>query len=282
MKNLIVLGSGRSGTSAVSSLFRNERDVFFGYDMMEASEGNPTGFYECEVVNTINNILLRQMTGVTLLDVLPNWLVPLVENRFPWTHRDTRSLWLARPKRKLAWRLSYDIAHLISRMSRRQPFCFKDPRFGFTLPLWRPYLPEGVRFLVVFRDPAETVASIMKHAAAHYGDRPLPVTEEWAISHWKLMYESILSQRRNDEDHWMIVDFADVLSGEAIPALRVFADAELDLGLLKPSKPKLGSSSSNHADQSCQTLMNELRRLAYNDLKRLTPSEAEIPAAQPR
>jgi hypothetical protein len=268
VENLIVLGSGRSGTSAVSSLFRKEPGIFFGYDIMGAGEGNPTGYYECEVVNALNNILLRQMIGVTLLDVLPAWIAPWFEERFPWTHRDTRSLWLARPKRKLTWRLSYDIAHLINRMSRRQPFCFKDPRFGFTLPLWRPYLPESVRFLVVFRDPAETVASIMRHAAAHYGDRPLPVTEDWAIDHWKLMYESILSQRRNEEARWMIVDFADVLSGEAVPALQVFADAKLDTGHLKPSHASFSSSPLKQTHQSCQSLLDELRLLARQDLER--------------
>jgi len=153
MKNLIVLGSGRSGTSAVAGLFRNEPDIFYGYDILEASGGNPTGYYECEVVNALNNILLRQMTGVSLLDVLPTSLVRLVEGHIPWAHRDMRSLWLACPKHRLNWKLSYDIGHLIGRLSRHQPFCLKDPRFGFTLPLWRPYLPSDVKYLVVFRDP---------------------------------------------------------------------------------------------------------------------------------
>lgn len=69
--------------------------------------------------------------------------------------------------------ISYDIGHLIGRMSRHHPFCFKDPRFGFTLPLWQPYLPPDVRFLVVFRDPVDTVASIMRDAVELYPDRPL-------------------------------------------------------------------------------------------------------------
>lgn len=270
MQNLIILGSGRSGTSAVTGLFRSEPGIFLGYEILKPGEGNPTGYFECEVVNTINNVLLRQMTGVSLLDVVPRWLVPLVENRLPWTHRDTRSLWLARPKRKLHWRLSYDIAHLITRMTAHQPFCLKDPRFGFTLPLWRPYLPADVRFLVVFRDPAETVASIMRHATAHYGDRPLPVTEEWALDHWKLMYQAILEQRRNDEAAWMFVDFADVLSRKAIPALRAFAHADLDTELLKAPKPASPASPSRPADQSCQALLADLRRLARDDMKQWT------------
>lgn len=278
MKNLIVLGSGRSGTSAVAGLFRSEPGIFYGYDLMAAGEGNPTGYYECEVVNTINNILIRQMTGVALLDVLPRWIVPWVERRFPWTHRDTRSLWLARPSRTLGWRLSYDIAHLISRMTGRQPFCLKDPRFGFTLASWRPYLPDDVRFLVVFRDPEETVASIMRHATAHYGDRPLPVTEAWAIEHWKLMYKGIIAQRQNDEAQWMFVDFADVLSREALPALGAFTEAELDTQLLKGPKPASHPSRSKPSANSSQTLLAELRRLARHDMNRFTsepPVEVE-------
>src|SRR3546814_18283334 len=95
MNNLIILGSGRSGTSAVAGLFRNVKDVFYGYDVLAPTDGNTTGYFEAEVVNAVNNVLLRQMTRVSILDVLPEWLVSRVSNRFPVPHRDTPPLWLS-------------------------------------------------------------------------------------------------------------------------------------------------------------------------------------------
>ena len=166
MRNLIILGSGRSGASAVAGLFRNVPDVFYGYDVLSASISNPRGYFECEVVNFINNVLLRQMTGTALLDVLPKPLLRYVEDRFSRMHRDTRSLWLACPRRPLPWRLGYEWAHMMVRLTAHRPFCLKDPRFSFTLPIWRPHLPDETRFIVVFRDPETTVASMLRDATA--------------------------------------------------------------------------------------------------------------------
>ena len=82
MRNLIILGSGRSGTSAVAGLFRNVPGVFYGYETLAPSPGNERGYYECEVVNAINNLLIRQMTGAALLDLAPAAWLPFIENRF--------------------------------------------------------------------------------------------------------------------------------------------------------------------------------------------------------
>ena len=270
MKNLIVLGSGRSGTSAVAGLFRNEPGVFYGYDILEPSGGNQTGYYECEVVNTINNILLRQLTGVSLLDHLPQWPARLFERFLPWTHRDVRSLWLARPRRQPTRELSYDIAHLIGRMSRHQPFCFKDPRFGFTLPLWQPYLPPDVRYLVVFRDPADAIASILRDAKESYDDRPLAVTEQWAVEHWKLIYQCILSQRRVEESQWMFLNFNDVLTEECQAALTVFVGAKPDTEQLEPARIGRHRARAGNEGDDCRTLYDELCNLARDDLQLLT------------
>lgn len=267
MKNLIILGSGRSGTSAVAGLFRSEPGIFYGYDILEPTGDNPTGYYECEVVNTLNNILLRQMTGVSLLDVLPSWLLPSVERRFSWVHRDTRSLWLARPKRQLRWRLSYDIAHLMHRMARHQPFCLKDPRFTFTLPLWQPYLPDGVRFVVVFRHPVATVASIMRDAVALYGNRPLPVDRAWTIDHWKMVYENILQQRLEDPDKWMFIDFEQVKSGLSLDALGAFSDSTLDKTHLRVSASRTVELPRDMGSE-CEQLYSTLCRQAELDRTR--------------
>ena len=274
MKNLIILGSGRSGTSAVAGLFRHVPGIFYGYDPLQPSQGNPTGYYEDEVVNTINNILLRQMTGVTLLDLVPSWLRPFVARHIPWTHRDTRSLWLACPKRPLRWEMSYDVAHLVGRMARNQPFCFKDPRFGFTLPLWRPYLPDDARFIVVFRDPVQTIRSILRDAVELYGERPLAVTEDWAINHWKLIHNRIFEQRAADKDgQWLFLELGSVLSGRATAALERFCDHKIDTVHLRPLRAYPSPQTKNELGikEECGPLFERLCAMAETDLNGWTP-----------
>lgn len=272
MNNLIILGSGRSGTSAVAGLFRNVKDVFYGYDVLAPTDGNTTGYFEDEVVNAVNNVLLRQMTRVSILDVLPEWLVSRVENRFPWTHRDTRSLWLALPRHSLPRGASYDLAHLMGRIVRHQPFCLKDPRFGFTLPMWRPYLPEDVLFLVVFRNPADTIRSILRDATELYGNRPLPITERWATDHWKLMYESILAQRAQDKNKaaWLFVEFPVALSQTCLPAVEDFCDCSVDSSHIR--NPRGGGSvfavDVARIDAECGPLLRRLRAVANDCQKR--------------
>jgi hypothetical protein len=276
MKNLIILGSGRSGTSAVAGLFRSVPGIFYGYDTLERSEGNPTGYYEDEVVNATNNLLLRQMTGVTLLDVLPEWLRPWASKRVSWTHRDTRSLWLACPKRPLRWSMSYDTGHLVCRMTRHQPFCFKDPRFGFTLPLWRPFLPKDTRFIVVFRDPVQTIRSILRDAVELYGDRPLPVTERWAVDHWKLIHNRILEQRAADtSSDWLFLDLDSVLSGEAIAAIEKFCGCQVDATHLRPLRPYPTAIANAEAAirDECGELFQRLGEIAQADLHAWTHAE---------
>ena len=272
MNNLIILGSGRSGTSAVAGLFRNVEGVFYGYDVLAPTDGNATGYFEDEVVNTVNNVLLRQMTRVSVLDVLPEWLVSRVENRFPWTHRDTRSLWLALPRHSLPRGASYDLAHLMGRIARHQPFCLKDPRFGFTLPMWRPYLPEDVLFLAVFRHPVDTIRSILRDAVELYGDRPLPVTERWAMDHWKLMYESILAQRAQDKNKaaWLFVEFPSSLSGSYLSTMENFCNCSVDAGHIR--SPRGGGSAFvvdvARIEAECGPLFDRLRAISDTCLER--------------
>jgi hypothetical protein len=272
MRNLIILGSGRSGTSVAAGLFRRIPNIFFGYDVLRPSEANPRGYFEDEVVNAINNLLIRQMTGTALLDVIPPRLLPWVERWFPWMHRDTRSLWLACPRRPLAWRLGYDLGHLICKITSHQPFCLKDPRFSFTLPLWQPYLPERTRFLVVFRDPARTVNSMLRDAKELYPGRPLPLTKRWAIDHWSLAYRRIMEQRSAvgvQAEDWLLVDSDDVISGAALAAIECFAECRVDVGHVDVGLMHVRPiEASEKATAKCADVYRELRATAEQDLRR--------------
>jgi hypothetical protein len=266
MRNLVVLGAGRSGTSSVASLFRQIPSIFYGYDLLSVTESNPRGYYEDEVVNAINNVLLRQMTGTTILDVIPKSLLPWIEKRFPWPHRDTRLLWIARPTRPWRWRLGYELGHLIGRICSHQPFCLKDPRFSFTLPSWKPCLPRGTRFLAVFRAPELTVRSMMRDAKELY-DPPLALTEEWAFEHWKLAYTNILTMRKAADrpDDWLFVHFDDVLDGSAFLAIEKFADCQIDRSAIDRRIVRFKREVDEPGNQGCADIYDQMLRLAKTD-----------------
>ena len=73
-----------------------------------------------------------------------------------------------------------------------KPFCFKDPRFASTIQVWRPFLGDVV-YLCIFRDPATTVASIIKECEARLDYMAdVAMTPEWALEVWISIYRNIL------------------------------------------------------------------------------------------
>jgi hypothetical protein len=225
MSNLLILGSGRSGTSMVAGLFRNS-GVFFGNEMLTPRPANPFGYYEDREINELNAAVIQRLVrGLWTTRLFPSLVHP--------AHRNFLATWLAAP-----WHLpSVEVpATLRDRMLtkfRRQPFCFKDPRFSVTLPTWRPWLPANTRFLVVFRDPHRTTDSILRDAAESYHP-PLPVTADWAYLHWWRNYRRLLGPFSHT-GQWLFVHYDDVIRKAAVAAIENFAEMPVDASEVSPS-----------------------------------------------
>lgn len=233
MHNVLILGTGRSGTSMAASLFRHT-GAYSGDHPLPANAGNPSGYFEDVLVNLTNDQIIEQCLRWPMLE----WKL---RRRFsPPAHVDRRAFWLACPTlarrdRVMPDSLRGQMMHLIS----RRPFCFKDPRFSVTLPHWLIMLPMDTRFLVVFRQPQRTVASMLQLAKTHYCP-PLPVNEAWCRRLWVQTYRYLLdaSEKVRSPEDWMFVHFDDVLSGAAVPGLEQFVNAPLDATLLDPAQPR--------------------------------------------
>ena len=61
MKNCLIMGSGRSGTSMIAGMLAKE-DYFFGDNLYQARDPNPKGFFEDPEINDINETILSQVT----------------------------------------------------------------------------------------------------------------------------------------------------------------------------------------------------------------------------
>jgi hypothetical protein len=112
-----------------------------------------------------------------------------------------------------------------------RPFCYKDPRFSCTLPLWEPFLPPDTAVVVMFRDPLTTARSILRHneETGVAGDFPLGLEE--AVSLWVCQYERLLERAGPDT---LFLHYDQVLDGTAWQALSRFLDAELDTSFPDP------------------------------------------------
>ena len=90
---------------------------------------------------------------------------------------------------------SDSIQSRIKAVVQHRPYCFKDPRFSYTLDLWRPYLTNPV-FVCVFRDPASTALSILKECQTlpklQHPIRGIRLSWRQTLNIWTLMYEHIL------------------------------------------------------------------------------------------
>lgn len=147
MKNIIILGSGRSGTSMTGGLF-SESGYFFGNNLIPARNANPKGFYEDREINDLNE------------QILDTYLPKRPRIRFfgRYIYRDRlfhSQKWLARVPLDVNLSLPDITKERIEELVAKEPFCFKDPRFSYTYEQWRPLLKNAVN-ICVFRHPLET------------------------------------------------------------------------------------------------------------------------------
>jgi hypothetical protein len=215
MRDCVVVGCGRSGTSLTAGLLaRAGYDC--GSDLLPPDEGGPTGFYEDREMNRVNERLLARC-----------------DDAFAAGHGYSRPLregerWLA----VLPPEVDVDASGLREDMERAlppSPFCCKDPRLGYTLASWRPLFGDPL-YVCVFRHPLATAESISRDV--RYGD--LTVDKETAVEIWRAIYERVLARHRH-EGEWLFVHFEQLLDGTGVERLGMALGARLDPRLANPS-----------------------------------------------
>jgi hypothetical protein len=246
MLNCLVLGSGRSGTSMVAGML-SSAGYYMGDNRMPATMSNPKGYYESFDIEAINEDLLA--------NVLPSRPKGILGRFF--MDRPVRSQrWLAQLPLGKELFCPDEIAVRIKKLIQKEPFCFKDPRFCYTLPVWRPFLQDMV-FICVFREPARTAHSIVKECRDAPYLHSLSINFSRAVGIWTLMYRHILEVHRHVGE-WLFVHYDQVLDGSVIAklesALGVQVDRQFPDPQLKrsPENGKVGSETLSVYDQLCE------------------------------
>lgn len=243
-RDLFILGCGRSGTSLVAGLFKSS-GYFQGSRFYRPRDSNPRGFFEDAEVNDINETILHPLVpqrlcrdGITYMADAPS----------------SGQHWLARIPVGTEVSSTASASDRIRAVLARRPFCLKDPRFCYTLHLWRAHAPEA-RMICVFRHPCLVVASILKEVAS------MPYLENFALSThaafevWRLMYSHVLRRYACSGD-WLFVEYADLFRASVLDRIGEFSEAAIDLDFPDPHLNR--SQPVNSVDTGAQDLYDEL------------------------
>jgi hypothetical protein len=203
MRNCLILGAGRSGTSMLAGMLHGS-GYFLGPALLEATAANPKGYFESQEINTLNDELIASVVPVRPRK--PRGFL------YPW-RLPGGLLWLADLDADVAINPTADQMARIRRLVAKEPFCFKDPRFCYTLGAWRGALDDVV-FLCVFREPGRTAVS-MKRNIRHEPYRGFYLTKSRALRVWTSMYRHIL-ETHSQQGQWLFVHYDQILDGSAI------------------------------------------------------------------
>lgn len=189
-RNVIILGCGRSGTSCLAgSIATSGCGYSIGGQGHSGNESNPKGYFETKEVNNINDTMLfADSRSVLTQGSQHGWLARFPIDAFPKELPDTSTR--------------------IKRIVSKQPFCLKDPRFAYTLPVWNQYLPD-VACICVIRHPGAVVSSMMQNCkTAPYLSR-IKIDRGICYEIWINMYDHLLCLAKPD---WLFLHYDQILN----------------------------------------------------------------------
>lgn len=162
-EGIVVLGMGRSGTSAVTAMFL--RAGFYAGEtdeLMPATDANPGGYWENANLWRLHEKILEQLRG--------SWFDP------PPAEVQLAAARWAVPA------LSAEVDRILGQ-GGGAPIAIKDPRIGVMIPLWRPIIDERLHPVLVIRDPIEVASSLQRRD----GTPP-----QLALAAWELHMTAVL------------------------------------------------------------------------------------------
>lgn len=224
MKNCLILGSGRSGTSMLGGIL-HQAGYYMGDKLHKPEPSNPKGFFEWMTINQINEQILADyvkqgFAGKLLETVFKKGTVfnPLGRNQ-KWL--------LSLPVEVTVNNQVPQVESDIKEVLEKEPFCYKDPRFSYTLPVWERFLKPGTVCICVFREPDVTVNSILKERQTREYLGSLYINRRMAYNVWFNIYSHVLFKHAKHFDNVIFVHYDQVYNGTALPMLSEMLDVPL-------------------------------------------------------
>jgi len=256
MTNCLILGCGRSGTSMMAGML-HRAGYFMGEKLHPPRESNPKGFFEWYRINRINEEILAAHDRRGLKERF--FKAVLKKHTVDSPGRSQRWL-MAVPGGMELGPVPAALEAEMCAVLRREPYAYKDPRFSFTLPAWAPRLGRDTVFICVFRDPAVTVASILKECRSQEYLADLLISRRAACRVWTAMYRHIMDRLLPQFKDIQFVHYGQLLDGSAIGRLEQALQAKLDGDFADPRLAR--SLSRDRVPRAAADLYARLCRLA--------------------
>jgi len=179
----------------VAGLFKRS-GYFFGHKPWRPSKRfNAKGYFEEPDINRLNEHLLKNAG----LRCPPGTKPPRIGQRWIQVLSNLN----------LVNASADDMVKIQTLLARSEPFCYKDPRFCYTLQIWRTALDERRPvFLCIVRNPLETAMSIERFCKGMWG---MTVSIEQGLRAWCSMFRHILAEHRSNGE-WLFLNFDGLLS----------------------------------------------------------------------
>jgi hypothetical protein len=218
MKNSLILGFGRSGTSLMGGIL-HQAGYYMGDGLYPPRHSNPKGFFECAFINGINERILRYYDYNLLNDTYPD----LGKVYSPFCPGEGHR-WLTYIATDIQVKSNdRSIPEDILRAVSIPNFAYKDPRFNYTLDVWLPFFKEDVVFLCMFRDPAETVESVITECATAEYLCDFAITHQLAEELWYNSYTRLLQKfNQISSRKFIFIHYEQLLSGSILDKIADF------------------------------------------------------------
>ncbi len=217
MRDVFILGSGRSGTSMIAGSLA-AAGYHMGEHLVEPRACNPKGFWESRHINQLNEAIMRPAVPTR-----PESTTDPILRRIPLPKQQ----WLAVVEPGATMHCDDPISTRITEAVSRRPFCYKDPRFCYTLDIWRPHLHGDEVFICVFRHPSAVAASIVKHHAASRYLHSMDIDHAGALEVFCSAYRWVFSQPRDDEN-WLFIHYEQAMQPDGMQRVAELTGASLD------------------------------------------------------
>lgn len=258
---VVVLGPGRSGTSAIARAFVVAG--FFAGEVLGAAKGNPLGHFEPLPVLDVNEALLAEL-GCSWWADFPD----------PQLQLDARERFEPRLRAVL---------EQMKGAAGGAPLVVKEPRINSLLPLWGPVLDGLLHPVLAIRDPLEVALS---HA------RRDGTSRAHALAAWEVQMAMLLQWL--DGRTVTVAPYEDLVANPAraaelvslgsahlAPTFAARVDSSAALTALDPNLRHEAAGAAAHAENLTyrqSELWEFLRSLPFGEVELAAPAALQTPS----
>ncbi|MBQ0929722.1 sulfotransferase [Ideonella alba] len=189
VRSVLIVGSGRSGTSCLAGMFSPETH-HHARDLYKPQVSNPKGFFEAAHINDLNeSIQVHSAMARHGADATRHLLQGF----------EPHQLWLARFDDGMPATWNDQHRRQIADAVRDRPLCLKDPRMSITLPAWLEQLPDAL-VLSIHRPPAVSAASILRECQVATYLLDFRISLHDALAVWRQSYRRMVQAYRAGVD----------------------------------------------------------------------------------